>query len=635
MDLQERTHLIRTGSGREKADLAVVNGTLVNVYTGELLEGYGVAVKGERIAYVGDDPGHTVGPDTKVIDAAGKIIAPGFIDTHAHMCFYCSAYEFLRYSMKGGTTTIVTELIEVSFPLGCRGIVEYLESCRDQPVKIFGVIPPMLTLSSQAREKAINREQLRELLRRDDVLGLGEAYWLPVFEGDSRMLELFEETFQAGKIVAGHSAGARGSKLAAYAASGVHSCHEPISMEEVIERLRLGMYVLAREGETRQDLAAISRIKDMNMDLRRLALVTDGIALKQLVEKGHMEVVLQKAVDLGFDPVIAIQMATINAAEYFNLDDRIGGIAPGKYADMVILPDLQTIKAEYVISSGRVIAGERELLVQPKKYVFPEWTRRSIRLTKKYSPDDFLIRVPEGSLPGRDGTPGEESFSGRDGTPGEGSFSERGGFPGGESFPPGSTASSPGSTTGSVKVRVIDQVAELVTQEARFDLPLFRGAIEADPARDLLKISCIDFQGRPGKQFVGFVKGFKLKSGALATSMAWDLTNIIAIGAADEDLALAVNRVIELQGGAVVCDEGRVLVELPLPIGGYLSDSPVEELLQKTEKFQAAAAGLGSPFTNTHLTMMTLTSPAIPFFRICEEGLFDIRTNSKVELFVR
>lgn len=582
MDFQERAELIRTASGSEKADLAIVNGALVNVYTGELLEGYAVAVKGERIAYVGKDIQQMVGPNTEVIDAAGKTVVPGFIDSHAHLCFYCSVSEFLRYGMRGGTTTIVTELIEIAFVLGYQGIIEYLESCKEQPVKIFGVIPPMVTLSSGTRAKAINKEQLRELLQRDDVLGLGETYWLPVVEQDRRLLEFFEETFKAGKKVAGHSAGAKGNKLAAYAASGVSSCHEPITMEEVIERLRLGMYVLAREGETRQDLEAISKIKGMNLDLRQLALVTDSVALKKLVGKGHMEAVLQKAIDLGFDPVSAIQMATINAAKYLNIDDRVGGIAPGKDADIVIIPDLQNINAEYVISNGQVIAHKRELLVEPRKHVFPEWTRQAIRLTKKFTPDDFMIRIPE--------------------------------------------------NVDSVEVRVIDQVAELVTQEVHFTVPLSRGMIKGDPERDLLKISCIDFQANPGKQFVGLIKGFKIKRGAIASSMAWDVTNIIAVGAHEADLALAVNRVVELQGGAVVCADGRVLAELPLPIGGYLSDAPIEDLVQKCEEIQQAAADLGSPFANTHLTLMTLSSPAIPFFRICEEGLFDIRTNSRTGL---
>ena len=197
----------------------------------------------------------------------------------------------------------------------------------------------MVTLSSAARAKAINKEQLRELLQRDDVLGLGETYWSAVVEQDKRILELFEETLKTGKKLDGHSAGARGKRLAAYVASGVSSCHEPITSEEVIERLRLGLYVLAREGYIRQDLKAVAKIKDNNLDLHQLAVATDTISLKQLIEQGYMDVVLQKAVDQGFDPVAAIQMVTINPARHLNLDDRVGGIAPGKYADMVIIPD--------------------------------------------------------------------------------------------------------------------------------------------------------------------------------------------------------------------------------------------------------------------------------------------------------
>ena len=584
MNIQQRTELMRTALGNEKADLVIANGTLVNVYTGELLEGYGVAVRGERIAYVGKDIQHTVGPHTDVIDATGKTMVPGFIDSHTHLSIFCPASEVLRYIMRGGTTTIVTELIEMYFSMGYEGVIEYLVSCKDQPIRIFGVAPPMITLSTRVREKEINKEQLRKLLQRDDILGLGEAYWLSVVGEDRRLLELIEETLKAGKIVAGHSAGAKGNKLAAYVASGVSSCHEPITAEEVIERLRLGIYVQAREGETRQDLETIAGINYKNMNLSQLLLVTDTASLKQMVEKGYMEVVLQKAIDSGFEPITAIQMATINAARYLNLDDRIGGIAPGKYADIVIIPDLRKINAEYVISNGQVIARDRELLVQPREHTFPDWTRQSIRPAKKFTPDDFMIRVT-GELD-------------------------------------------------AVTVRVIEQVEELVTQEAHISVPLSEGMIKSDPERDLLKISCIDYQTNPVKQFVGLIKGFKMKRGAIATTMAWDLTNIIALGADEADLALAVNRVVEMRGGAVVCADNRITAEIPLPVGGYISDLPIEEVLQLNEDIQQAAADLGSPLINTHLTLMTLTSPAIPFFRICEEGLFNIRTNSKVELIV-
>lgn len=583
MNPEEMAALIKVALGTGKADLVIANGSLVNVYTGELLNECSVAVKGKRIAYIGKDIQRAIGIDTKVIDATGKTIIPGFIDSHTHLSL-CTVDEFLRYSLRGGTTTIVTEIIDVAFALGFQGILQFLESCKNQPVKVFGVVPSMVSLSPRFKTGALNKEQTRKLLQREDILGLGETYWLPVVEQERRLLELFEETLKTGKKVTGHSAGAKGNKLAAYAASGVCSCHEPITAEEVLERLRLGMYVPAREGGVRKDLEAIAKIKDMGLDLHQFILASDGTSIKQVVEKGYMDVILKKAIALGFDPISAIQMVTINPARYLNLDDRLGGIAPGKFADIVIIPDLQEINAEYVISNGQVVAQNKELLIQPRKYAYPEWTRQNIRLTPTFTPEDFIIHIPE--------------------------------------------------TGNSAPVRVIEQAAELVTQEAHLNVPVSRGRITVNPEQDLIKVAAIDFLSRQGTKFIGLIKGFKLKKGAVASSAAWDLANIIAVGVSDEDLALAVNRIVQMQGGAVVCADGRVLAEFSLPIGGCLSAALIETLLQKTEEFQRAAADLGSPFPDTHLTLITLTTPAIPFFRICEGGLVDIRTNKMFSLLV-
>ena len=576
MNSQEMANLIKVALGTEKADLAITNGSLVNVYTGELLHGYSVAVKGERIAYVGEDARHSIGADTKVIDATGKTIIPGFVDSHTHINF-CTPDEFLRYSFRGGTTTIITEMIDIAFALGIPGIQAFLESCKNQPVKIFGVVPSMVSLSPKFKTEAINREQAKKLLQRTDILGLGEPYWLPVIEQDARLLGLFEETLRARKKITGHSAGARDKKLVAYAASGVCSCHEPITAAEVRERLRLGMYIPAREGEVRKDLAALAGIKDMDLDLHQFILASDGTSIEQVVEEGYMEVVLQKAIDLGFDPVAAIQMVTINPARYLNLEDHLGGIAPGKYADIVIIPGLKDIDAKYVISSGRLIAQNREPLVQPRKHIFPDWTRQSMRLTPTFSPEDFMIHPPKAGSP--------------------------------------------------APVRVIEQITELVTQELQLDVPLFQGKVAANPEQDLQKAVAIDFLSREGTKFTGLVKGFRLKKGAIASSAAWDIANIIAVGVDDADLALAVNRIVQMQGGAVVCADGKILAEFSLPIGGSLSAAPIETLQRKIGDFQNAAAGLGVPFPDIHLSLIALTTPSIPFFRICEEGLVDIRTN--------
>ncbi len=583
MNSQEMAGLIKVALGTAKADLVITNGSLVNVYSGELMEGYSVAVKGKRIAYVGEDARPSIGADTKVIDATGKTIIPGLIDSHTHLSF-CTVDEFLRYSFRGGTTTIITEIIDIAFALGFPGVLAFLESCKNQPAKVFGVAPSMVSLSPRFKTAAISREQTRTLLQRTDILGLGEAYWLPVVEQEPRLLELFEETIRARKKITGHSAGAKGNKLVAYAASGVCSCHEPITAEEVRERLRLGMYVPAREGGIRKDLEAIVKIKDMGLDLHQFILASDGASIKQVVEKGYMDVILQKAIDLGFDPITAIQAVTINPARYLDLEDHLGGIAPGKYADIVILPHLRKIEAEYVVSNGQIVAQNKEPLVRPRKYIYPEWTGQNMRLAPAFMPEDFVLRLP--------------------------------------------------SKESSAKVRVIAQVAELVAQEMHLRVPLSRGKVTANPEQDLLKVVAIDFLSRQGTKFIGLIKGFKLKKGAIATSTAWDIANIIAVGASDEDLALAINKVVQMQGGAVVCADGQVLAAYPLPIGGCMSAAPMETLLQSMEEFQRAAAGLGAPFQDTHLTLITLTTPAIPFFRIYEEGLVDIRTNKRLGLLV-
>jgi len=584
MNLEELNSLIKVAMGEEKADLALQNGSLVNVYTGEILEEHSVAVKGERIAWVGKDARNVTGPETNVIDCTGKFISPGFIDGHTHLILFYQADQFLKYAMRGGTTTIITELMELGFPLGYQGVLEYLESLKDQPVKIFSVVPPMVTNSQRTRSRTLNFEQIAELLKRDDILGLGETYWSAVIERDEKILNFFVETFKAGKIIAGHTAGARGNRLTAYAAGGVRSCHESINVSDVLERLRLGLYVLIREGGIRKELAEISKIKDLQLDLKQLILTTDSITPEQVVEEGYMETVVQKAIDLGFDPVCAIQMATINVAKYWNLDHLIGGIAPSKYADIVVLPDLRNIKAEYVISNGKVLSKEGKLLIEPRKYIFPAWVRQSMRLNKKFESEDFEINVKSSIDP--------------------------------------------------VSIRVIEQITELVTKETIMEVPVLDEKIKVDLDKDLIKIAAIDFLADPLKMFVGLIKGFRMKRGAFASSMAWDLTNIVVIGADERDMAVAVNRILELQGGIAVCSNGKILAELPMSIGGYMSDLPIEEIVQNLKDIQKESSGLGIPFPDAELSLNTLTTAAIPFFRICEEGFYDMKNNRSVGLLV-
>jgi len=572
---------MRVALGEAPADLAIINGSVVNVYTGEV-EQASVLIKGERIAYVGGDAGRAIGTSTQIIDAKGKTLIPGFIDGHTHIDTVYSISEFLKYAMRGGTTTIVTETCTISSPLGYEGVIQFLKSVKNQPIKIFITAPPLVTLSPVTEEHATTVPQLRKLLRRREVLGLGEAYWGDVVNGNRRVLDLIAETVKRGKKVEGHSAGATGAKLQAYVSSGVSSCHEPTTAEEVRERIRLGLFILIREGEVRRELEAISQLKDDDAILNRLAVATDGVGPDQLTTGGYMEFLVQKAINLGFDPVRAVRMATVNVARHFAIDDDIGGIAPGKYADIAIIPDLKTIRAEYVISNGRVIAQNGQVLIQPRQHRYPRSMLNTIHLDRDFTADDFTIPV--------------ESRQ--------------------------------------VKVRLIEQVTNLVTREAFIDMPAAEGQLKADASQDIIKVAAIERAYRTGKRFTGLIRGLGLRKGAMATTAVWDCGDIIAVGADESDMAQAVNRIKELGGGVVLCAGGSILAEVALPVGGVISTEPVEALAAKFKRLQETAAGLGAKSPNFGLTLDTLTSPAIPFLRICESGLFNLKENRFVDLIV-
>lgn len=582
MGVSEAKELMNVALGAAKADLAVVNARLMNVYTGELLEKQTVTVKGKWIASVGGDSNGAIGAGTTVIDAGGKTLIPGLIDGHIHLSPLFNVSEFLKYAIKGGTTAMVSETLEY-FPMGgYEGVLDFLASYHNQPVKIFATAPSMVSISNACR--GISLETLRKLLERDDIIGLGESYWQALIQNPDSLLPLYEETLRSGKTVEGHSAGASGKKLMAYVAAGVSSCHEPIAAGEVLERLRLGINVMIREGSIRRDLEAIATIKDSGAQLRRLTVVSDGIDPEDLLKKGYMEFVVQKAIDCGFDPVTAVQMATINVAEHFSLSGLIGGIAPGRYADMLIIPDERTIRPNYVISNGCIVAKDGEILVPPRQHTFAQRSLNSVHLPSPMTDADFRITASGG--------------------------------------------------TSSVRVRIIDQVTELVTAELLTDVPASGGEIKADSEKDLIKVAAIDRTHNPGKRFVGLIRGFRMRSGAIASSAAWDTSDIIVVGANDADMAAAVNRIRELQGGTVVCEGGKILVEIPMPVLGLISDLPMETLAEKMKEVRTAAARLGVPFANPFLTLITLTGSAIPYLRICEEGLVNLKDGKTVGLFV-
>ncbi len=572
--------LMEVALGREPADLVLRNARLVNVYSGEILEDSWVALKGEWIAAVGRGE-KDLPPADESRDLGGRTVIPGLVESHTHLVWYFSMHQFLPHAMWGGTTTIITESLETYPIMGREGVLAFLDSFRDQPVKLFATLPANVSISRRAR--GVPREVVRELLRRPEVLGMGETYWQALLQDPAAVLPNLEETLRAGKTLEGHSAGARGAKLCAYTACGMTSCHEPIDAQQVMERLRLGYHVMIREGSIRRDLAAISELSGSDIDTRRLILVTDGISPRDLLEKGYMQYLVQKAVDTGWDPVTAVQMATVNPAEHFGLGAVLGGIAPGRQADLAVIPDEHTIAPETVISRGRVVVDDQRLLCDPRPHVYPEACRRTIRLAGPLAAEDFEV---------------------------------------------------PCSRPDRVRVRVMELITDLVTREAHLDLPVKEGRVTVDLQEDVVKVAAIDRTFTPGRRFTGFVKGFGLRRGAVACSAAWDSSDIIVVGADDGDMALAVNRIAEMGGGCVAAAGGRVAAEVPMPVFGIISTEPVEILASQLNAFNRAAARLGARSSDPMLTLVTLTGAAIPYLRICEEGLVNLKDGRTLTLFV-
>lgn len=341
---------------------------------------------------------------------------------------------------------------------------------------------------------------------------------------------------------------------------------------------------MVREGAIRKDLEEIAKIKDQKIDLRRLILASDSISPHDLMENGYMESIVQKAIDCGFEPINAIQMATLNVAEHFAIDNVLGGIAPGRYADLVIIPDAATIDAEMVISNGQIIAQDGKLLIHPRKHPFSNESLNTIHLPRALEPSDFVIRAP--------------------------------------------------ANTENARIRIIRMITDLVTAEEEMKWPVTDGQLKADLEADIVKIAAIDRTHHPGKLFAGFIQGFGLQSGAIASSAAWDTSDVVVIGANDADMAFAVNRILKLQGGTVVCNDEKILSELPLPIFGLVSDLPLESIDRKLNEVSKAAKDLGIPFPLPMLSLITLTGAAIPYLRICEEGLVNLKKGTTLPLFI-
>lgn len=570
--------LIQVALGQKPADIVIKNGKLVNVITHEVYETE-IAIANGKIASTGPVPAGAVGPDTQVIDAKGMYLAPGFMDAHIHIESSMLSYtEFAKMVVKHGTTAVATDLMEVTIVSGVEGMKEVLAESKNTPVKLYYPVPAFMEENGlQTTGSTLHPEMIDQLIQLPEAVGLAEVLAPPILAGSPASAHMLELAKKYHKTAEGHAPAVMGEALNAYVGAGVTSDHESTNKEEALAKLRSGLHVLMREGSASTDLRpCLKAITEEHVDTRYCSMVSDDIDALHISRKGHLDNKVRIAVEEGVDPVTAIQMVTINPAENFHLQDQLGSITPGKIADIVFLSSLEKCSVEKVIANGELVVDDRKLTKELPAPNYSNLLRGTVKLAHKITGDDLVLKVD------------------------------------------------PKYTT--AKVHVIGASHDtLLTDALEADLPVENGVVLPDVDNDVLRIACVERYGKNGSVGKSFIKNFGLKSGAIAISVGHDHHNITVVGTEAEDMAFAVNRVAELQGGLVLVKDGKVLSEIPLPICGLLSDLDGETVANKLEEMVAVLRTLGCEVPSPNITLSFITLIFIPCFGITDQGLFDVR----------
>lgn len=576
--------LVAAARGDLKATLVIQNIRLVNVVSGEILPGMSIAARGARIVYVGRDVSHTIGEETKVIDGGGRYAAPGLLDGHCHIeSTQMTATEFARAVLPLGTTGGFFDAHEISNVLGLDGLRFMLEEARSTPLAAYMQVASCVPSTHPGLETTgafIGPEEVAEALGwGDDMIGLGEVMNFPgVVYGDDKMIGEIQATLAAGKFADGHFTWKSDDwRLPVYAASGVNGDHECVTAEDVIERVRLGMYAKMRQGSAWHDVAAtIKAHTEGGLDTRRMILVTDDRSSESLMNEGHMNFVVRHAISQGVKPVTAFQMATINTAERFGLSRDIGAIIPGAYADIILLDgNLADVNVTMTIAAGRVVAENGRMTADWERYKLPATAYHTVKLNRTLTADDFAIAAPVAD--------------------------------------------------GIAVARAIEVVENHVdTLERHVEVNVKNGKALPDPKDDLCKMAVFERHGKGGGHALGIVKGIGfVKPAAIAMTVAHDSHNLTVIGNDDELMARAGNRVAEMQGGVVMWTEEGV-TEFPLTVGGIMSDKPFETVARESEAISQALLQAGCPLNNAFMTLSLLALVVIPEIRLSDKGLVRI-----------
>ena len=580
--------LTKVAAGAEKADLVIRNARLVNVCTHEIMENISVAIAEGRIALVGDAD-HCIGPDTQVIDAENKYLAPAFMDGHLHIeSSMLSVGEYAKAVVAHGTSGVFIDPHEICNVLGLDGVRYMMEDAKRTPLKT------MLTISScvpavggfEDTGAKIDPEDIAFTMDFDNCVGLGEMMNFPgILSGNPHTHAIVGETLKTGKIATGHySLQETGAGLNAYIASGIRCCHESTRAEDALAKMRLGMYAMLREASAWRDLHEVAKaIVENKVDSRFACLVSDDTHPRTLIQHGHLDHIVRRAIEEGIDPVTAIQMVTINVAQCFQLDHEMGSVAPSKCADIVLIDDLNTCHVTDVFIDGELVAKDGKVIKEFAPYTYPQEALHSVHLDK-INAEDF--RIPyEGEC----------------------------------------------ATVHAIEITP----ARVGTFDKLVTLPVLDGSIAADPEQDVLKVAVFERHKHTGTVGKGFTKGFGIKRGALAQTVAHDAHNLLIVGSNDDDMALAANTLTECGGGLAAVLDGEVICVVPLPIAGLMSDKTIDEMSASIEKMQKTWEEMGSMLPSPFMTMALIPLACIPEIRLTNRGLVDCRTFEFIDLVVK
>jgi len=583
--------LIAVARGDAPADMVIRGASWVNVHSREVIPGSDIAIADGRFAYCGPDASAMVGPDTQVIEAEGRYVVPGLCDAHMHVeSGMLTVTQFSRAVMPHGTTSMFIDPHEVANVLGLEGVRLMHDEALEQPINVFVQMPSCAPSAPglETTGQEITPEDVAEAMAWPNIIGLGEMMNFPgVINADPKMLAEIAATQAAGKTVGGHYASPDLSGFHAYAAGGPADDHEGTREEDAIMRVRQGMRAMLRLGSAWYDVESqITAVTEKGLDPRGFILCTDDCHSGTLVHDGHMDRAVRHAIDCGLDPLIALQMATINTATHFGLERELGSIAPGRRADAILTADLKTLPIETVIARGQVVAENGTLLAPEPAFEWPAHARQTVKMGKQLQAADFDIPAPEGAA--------------------------------------------------RVTARVIGVVEnQAPTRALEAELPVENGLVAMDRPNDVCQIALVERHRGTGGVTNGFVSGFGYNVDcAVASTVAHDSHHMIVVGTSKADMALAANRLAEVGGGVTVFRDGQELALVELPIAGLMSDAPARDVADAAARMVQAMADCGCALNNAYMQHSLLALVVIPALRISDLGLIDVTRFEKTDLFV-